>query len=330
MNLFDIYKEFRRGGTILSKDFNDLQYALVGSFKKLGTERTDSKTGVDGTFSVGDPIDPENAATKGYVDVQLENNLPEKGDQGPVGPEGPQGENLSLSGAVEDYDALSELEDVKQGDVWVTNDNNNAWLFDDGIWVNIGVFGGTAGENGLPGEDGAPGEPGNMWYVDTDEAAAADELDDGDLLLNPDTGDIFSFDGELDGLVIEGNLMGPKGLKGTSGATGPSGSRGEPGPQGPAGQGYNGPNVEFGVDQEILYWAMGGWKATDAIRVTGYGIQIPYMAKDVPSFVIANEAGFLNTAVIPTSFKNMDRSFEQLESKVLELTKRLSKVEQKV
>lgn len=194
-NLFDIYKEFRRGGTILSVDFNDLQNSLVGSFKKLGTERADSKNGVEGTFSVAEPIESTNATTKGYVDQSIIANLAQDGatgPRGPTGPVGPSGQNLVLSGTVTTASGLNNI-DADQGDVYVAKDTDIAYVYDSGSWIDIGQFGGPPGPTGAAGTNGSNGAKGNT-----------------------------------------GNT-GANGTNGSQGSTGPQGPRGYTGSTGPAG-----------------------------------------------------------------------------------------------
>lgn len=290
MNLFDVFKEFRRGGAILSADFNDLQSALVGSFKKLGTERDDSETGVEGTFSVGEPIKPVNATTKGYVDAKILTVTAKDGARGPKGPQGEQGLPFKITGSVPTYADLAAI-DAEQSDVYVADDSNIMWLYDAGKWVDLGQVKGQKGDKGSKGDAGKNGSNG----------ATGPKGDPG-----------------------------KNGTNGSAGSTGLQGPRGYRGYTGEAGEDYSGPNIERGADQEMLYWANNGWKATGVIRLTGYGVTIPYMGKSAPSFVVANELGLLNSVVVPTSFSDMDKTFGDLEAKVLDLTSRLAKLEKNI
>tara|TARA_R110002153_G_scaffold41811_2_gene119169 strand:+ start:722 stop:3139 length:2418 start_codon:yes stop_codon:yes gene_type:complete len=70
-NLFDVYKVFRPGTTILSDDFNSFQSALVGAFQKLGTTRADNLTGVEEPFSVGTPTAATHAVRKDYYESSV-------------------------------------------------------------------------------------------------------------------------------------------------------------------------------------------------------------------------------------------------------------------
>jgi len=71
-NLFDVYKVFRPGTTILSDDFNSFQSALVGAFQKLGTTRADNLTGVEEPFSVGTPTAATHAVRKDYYESSVD------------------------------------------------------------------------------------------------------------------------------------------------------------------------------------------------------------------------------------------------------------------
>ena len=290
-NLFDIYKEFRRGNTILSKEFNDLQYALVGSFKKLGTERVDSETGVEETFSVGEPVNPVNATTKGYVDQKILENVAVDGATGPRGPQGevgPRGQNLVLSGTVPTEADLDYVE-ANQGDVYVVDETDVAYCFDLDEWINIGLFGGPPGPKGTPGVNGSNGDPGQPGYPGTN------------------------------------------GTNGSSGATGPKGSKGDTGPQGLPGAGYNGPAVENGANGEFLSWASGAWRATANISVVGNEIAIRSLSgRSGTTFVACNPYGILYPYVASRSINDTSDVVDQLSVKVKELTERLAKLEKKI
>ena len=287
MNLFDIFKEFRRGNTILSKDFNDLQYALVGSFKKLGTERVDSETGVEETFSVGEPIKPVNAATKGYVDQQILDNVAVDGATGPRGPQGevgPQGLNLVLSGTVPTEADLEDVE-AEQGDVYVADDTDIAYCFSDGEWVDIGLFGGPPGPKGTPGVNGSNGEPGAQGYPGTN------------------------------------------GTNGSVGEKGPKGDKGATGPRGTPGASYNGPEVESGAVGEMLIWTSNlsspQWVATDVMKLTGGRLYFKQLATgttknvkaDGDGNIYATEASKYSDVQLAEMVDKLERRLAKLEKK---------------
>ena len=291
-NLFDIYKEFRRGNTILSKEFNDLQYSLVGSFKKLGTERVDSETGVEETFSVGEPTKPVNAATKGYVDQQIIDNVAVDGATGPRGPQGevgPQGMNLVLTGTVPTASDLNSV-DATQGQVYVANDTDIAYVYDNGSWVNIGKFGGPQGPKGTPGINGSNGARGPQGYPGTN------------------------------------------GKNGSTGSTGSKGSKGDTGPAGPAGASYNGPTIERGAEGEFLSWSSYAWRATDQISIYSNGqFKVKSLgARADNTFVMSNPDGILYPYVAARGLNETSDIVDQLSVKVKELTERLAKLEKKV
>jgi len=227
MNLFDIYKNFRRGDPILSADFNALQNSLVSSFRKLGTEREDSTTGVEEPFSVGTPVAPANATTKGYVDSELALLAPQVGPKGATGDTGPQGDSLEIKGVVNTYAQLPES--AEQGDLWVTKDNDEMWLWDGGDWEGLGKIQGPQGPAGTKGNDGSNGSNGSNG--------------------------------------AKGNTGG-QGQTGNTGAQGPRGPQGYSGATGQPGASYTGPNIGRGAyTGEMLSWSTYGWLAGNALKV---------------------------------------------------------------
>lgn len=311
-DLFDPPKEFRRGETIYSKDFNDTNFAITASFRKLGSERTDMPFGVQNVFGVDTPYEDQHAATKGYVDAQIE-EVDNKVIIGPTGATGPQGapgaagtdgENIAITGTVSNIYYLLELAEdpdngLEIGDVYITLDTDICYVWtsdvdlselDLGIqdwFVDIGVFGGGEGPEGPEGPIGPIGPEGYPGLDGTNGPA------------------------------------GPQGFQGPRGYTGQTGATGQAGP------GYYGPTVESGTDGETLFWNKGGWQASDALKYTIYGLQAEYMGKAKPSFVVANEVGLLNSLLVPTSFEGMDKTFADLHETIGKLTKRLADLEDK-
>ena len=66
--LFEVYKIFRPRRTILSEDFNALQQALEAAFDLLGTRPPNGETGVSTTWHCANPIEPQHAVTKNYLE----------------------------------------------------------------------------------------------------------------------------------------------------------------------------------------------------------------------------------------------------------------------
>ena len=287
MNLFDIFKEFRRGNTILSKDFNDLQYALVGSFKKLGTERVDSETGVEETFSVGEPIKPVNATTKGYVDAQILGVTAKDGERGPRGEQGevgPRGLNLVLSGTVPTEADLDDVE-AEQGDVYVADDTDIAYCWSDDEWVDIGLFGGPPGAKGEAGNNGANGDPGPQ-------------------------GD-----------------PGTNGTNGSVGEAGPRGEKGATGPRGTPGESYNGPEIESGSVGEMLVWTSNTsdpkWVATDIMKLVGGRLRFKQLATGTTSNVKTDGDGnIFATQAAKYSEEQLADMVDKLERRLAKLEKK--------
>lgn len=323
-NLFDQYKSFRRGGTILSNDFNELQNNLVGSFKKLGTERADSLNGVEDPFGVGWPTTGPHAANKSYVDLVVDQNLAsdgadgangKDGDTGPIGPQGPSGQNLVLNGTVSTASQLWNIS-AEQGDVYVAIDTDHAWVWDEGSWVDIGKFGGAQGPKGDPGSNGANGSNGAKGVQGSKGT--------------PGTNGTDGRDGE-DGAKGNSGTNGSNGSPGSKGATGSKGPTGAKGATGPAGS-YNGPNVEAGYDGDFLYALNNGWVATDKISVANGQIRIKRLGGRFDNtIVMANPDGILFPYSDLTRDLNETSSIvDALVLEVSELKARLADMENKI
>ena len=68
-NIWNILKTFRPRKTILSDDFNSLQYSLAAGFNKIGTAPPDGHLGVSSPFHCGDPVGAQDAVTKSWHEV---------------------------------------------------------------------------------------------------------------------------------------------------------------------------------------------------------------------------------------------------------------------
>lgn len=289
MNLFDIYKTFRRGDPILSADFNALQNSLVSSFRKLGTERADSTTGVEEPFSVGTPVDPANATTKGYVDSELALLAPQVGPKGDKGDTGPQGDSLEIKGVVNTYEQLPES--AEQGDLWVTRDNDEMWLWDGGDWEGLGKIQGPQGPAGTKGKDGSDGSNGS----------------------NGAKGD-----------------TGPQGQRGNTGAQGPRGPQGYTGATGQPGTSYTGPPIGSGSGSgETLTWTIYGWVPNTALMVVEPEgtVAIRRLSGGSESkFVLADSSGTLYPYVA-NRLLSLDDDLESIEGIIKELQARIKRLE---
>jgi len=294
MNLFDVFKNFRRGDPILSADFNALQNSLVSSFRKLGTEREDSTTGVEEPFSVGTPVAPANAATKDYVDAAITTVEPKPGIKGDKGDQGEQGDSLEIKGVVSSYANLPGS--ASQGDIWFTTDTAKLWLWDDspidgspGLWVDLGEVQGPQGPAGTNGTDGTDGTNGSKGDVG----------DEGD-----------------------------RGPKGNTGDQGPRGDRGYSGDQGPAGASYTGPAIERGAVGEILVWSTANtqYVATDSFELVGGAWQFKQLAPGGNTLVMASSTGVLYPYTA-ARLLNLDDDLEGIEETIKELQARINRLE---
>ena len=188
-------------------------------------------------YSIGD-AEPYDIYTYDGVSQSWFNNGPIKGDPGPQGPKGdtgdigpqgpkgdtgdpgPQGEpgrGLNISGTVKD--ALSLPVSAENGDVWNvgTIPPYDLYLYNNGIWTNMGPLQGPegpqgpAGPAGVDGADGAPGPAGA----------------DGVSCTHEWNGTVLS--------ITSASGTSSADLRGPAGADGKDGADGAVGPQGPAG-----------------------------------------------------------------------------------------------
>ena len=293
MNLFDIYKNFRRGDPILSADFNALQNSLVSSFRKLGTERTDSTPGVEEPFSVGTPVFPANATTKTYVDALIATVAPSQGPKGAKGDKGDQGDSLRIVGNASSYYTLPES--ALQGDIWFTTDTAKLWLWDDSSagWVDLGEVQGPQGPAGSKGKDGVNGTNGAK------------------------------------GATGSG---GPAGSRGSQGAQGPRGYTGYTGATGPAGPAYSGPVIPSGQSPgETLWWGgVYGWAPGDGLKVVEPEgtIAVRRLRGGGSKIVMADNDGNLFPY---TSYRilSLDSDLEGIDETIKELQARIKRLENK-
>lgn len=98
-------------------------------------------------------------------------------------------------------------------------------------WFNYGPIS-IVGPQGPVGPQGKQGPQGasTKWYIAPAQVGA--DLNVGDLLLDPKSGDVLIYT-EAGNWALRGNIRGAQGLQGIQG---PQGLRGEQGPQGPQGQ----------------------------------------------------------------------------------------------
>lgn len=115
----------------------------------------------------GDPGNPGPAGPKGDTGEQGPQGIqgapgPQgpKGDTGEPGPQGEPGRGLNISGTVEDE--LSLPVTAENGDVWNvgTIPPYDLYLYNNGIWTNMGPLQGPEGPQGPKGVDGATGPQG--------------------------------------------------------------------------------------------------------------------------------------------------------------------------
>ena len=173
-----------------------------------------------------------------------------KGDTGEPGPQGEPGRGLNISGTVEDE--LSLPVSAENGDVWNvgTIPPYDLYLYNNGIWTNMGPLQGPEGPQGPAGtgleilgtvnavEDlPQTANQGAMWNVGTVPPYSIYMYDNGQ----------WKDQGKLQGPKGEKGDPGEKGEKGDPGDSGPKGDQGEQGEKGPKGdQGEQGPKGDQG------------------------------------------------------------------------------------
>ena len=124
-------------------------------------------------YSIGD-AEPYDVYTYDGVSQVWFNNGPIKGDTGPQGPKGDTGEpgpkgepgrGLNISGTVED--ALSLPVSAENGDVWNvgTIPPYDLYLYNNGIWTNMGPLQGPEGPKGDTGDIGPQGPKGDTGDI---------------------------------------------------------------------------------------------------------------------------------------------------------------------
>jgi len=293
-DLFTPPKDFRRGETIYSKDFNETNLAVTASFRKLGSERTDGPYGVQNVFGVDTPYEPQHAATKGYVDTAIENvnKIPgPKGDTGPTGApgtNGTDGTNLEISGTVASASDLDGVTDAQNGDVFIALDTSVCYVLENGVWEDIGAFGGEDGATGPQGPQGPAGQQGATGS-------------NGSSITGP---------------------IGPQGPQGVAGQNGRNGANGAD---------YSGPVVSAGTQGQTLFWSSGQWVANSAILIGPYGIQVGYLSKPRDSIIIVSTSGYLSSAEINPYgvLADIDFHVESMKAEIKSLKTRLSAVENK-
>jgi len=144
---------------------------------------------------------------------------------GPKGEDGQDGSGVTIVGSVADEGDLPDPYNGNQGDMFITENDGQGYVWDGTNWIAIGQIQGPSGPAGPKGDTGDQGIPGIQGM----QGAKGDKGDTGD-----------------DG--IQG-LQGPKGDPGNTGAPGMDGTDGVDGTNGTDGvDGTDGTNGVDGVD----------------------------------------------------------------------------------
>lgn len=116
------------------------------------------------TIEFGEP--PAHGLDMNFPPVGPQGPAGPKGDPGPAGPRGepgpagPAGTGLNILGTVAAVDKLPSV--AQQGDIWNvdTGAPYNIYMYDNGLWRNLGQLHGPVGPKGETGDVGPPGEKG--------------------------------------------------------------------------------------------------------------------------------------------------------------------------
>jgi hypothetical protein len=156
----------------------------------------------------------------------------DQGDQGPQGIQGVPGENgedgsgVTIVGSVPSANNLPSNYNGDIGDMFITDDNGQGYVWDGNDWIQIGQIQGPEGPQGpqgIQGEQGPQGiqgEDGEQGIQGIQGVPGQDGAD--------------GSDGNDGAQGIQG-IPGPPGQDGTNGQDGADGQDGEQGPPGPAG-----------------------------------------------------------------------------------------------
>jgi hypothetical protein len=180
------------------------------------------------------------------------------GPQGPIGPQGPTGAGLHIKGVAPTASALPPTGN-SPGDLWVTEDTSDGWVWSGTQWVNVGTLTGVQGPIGPQGPTGPQGMQGNPGP----QGAAGPPGPQGE----PGTPGTTGPTGPTGPQGTTGNTgppgpQGPQGVQGDQGTAGATGATGATGPQGPIGP--EGPQGQPGIadapsDGQIYGRQNGAW-----------------------------------------------------------------------
>ena len=115
--------------------------------------------------------------------------------------------------------------------IW-TRDNNeyNGKWFD---WGPLNAPSVVPGPQGPAGETGPEGTRGSIWYITAGYPTFYDGVNDDDMAMDPNSGDIYQYKSGV--WALKGSVKGPQGIQGIRGPQGIQGPEGPVGPEGPQG-----------------------------------------------------------------------------------------------
>lgn len=176
--------------------------------------------------------------------------LGQTGPQGPQGPEGPPGTGVTIKGTV-DTSADLPLVGNSVGDMWITADTGNGWVWqDDDTWLDIGPVQGPPGPTGPTGPRGVPGSQGPQGNTGP-QGTQGPQGNPGPTGPQGPTGAASTVPGPQGPAGVKGDI-GAAGPTGPQGNPGPQGNQGVPGPTGPTGNtGSTGPQGPTGADSTV-------------------------------------------------------------------------------
>jgi len=174
-----------------------------------------------------------------------------QGVQGLTGQNGSDGTGVSILGSVANSAALPAAYTGNVGDMFITQNTGNGWVWNGSSWDNVGQIQGPAGPQGAQGAQGNTGTTGPQGST----GAIGPQGNTGSIGSTGSTGSQgpIGLTGST-GPQGSAGAVGPQGPMGTTGTSGTSGATGPAGPQGSTGNtGATGPTGAANASGTLNY-----------------------------------------------------------------------------
>ena len=165
-----------KGDAFKYTDFTEEQLAgLKGPKGDPGEAGPQGPQGIQGEQGPAGEAGPKGDVFKytDFTEEQLAGLKGPKGDQGPAGEKGADGTSVSITGSVENADALATIVNPAKGDGYITNNDGHLHVYNGTAFVDVGEIRGPKGDKGEAGPQGPAGEAGPKG--DPGDAGAAGE-----------------------------------------------------------------------------------------------------------------------------------------------------------